>query len=140
MVSTKSLTLLALTGLVSAEYLAVIETNPTFQLGQQCNPQASTYAITDFGDSHAPETGSSCTTKGLVLSTNSKTRLDGCGSEYSGGWKVCLTSYGGNVHNGRGQHQRCDRDDSTIFNCPTGLFCWTNRKRVLKCQGKWYND
>jgi len=119
MVSLKTLALAALatTASVSAEYLAVIETNPTFQLGQQCNPQASTYAITDFGNSHAGETGSSCTTKGTVLSTNSRTQLEGCHGAYSGGWSVCLTSYGGNVHNGRGKHQRCDRDETTIFNC-----------------------
>ncbi|KAK3995752.1 hypothetical protein QBC44DRAFT_366135 [Cladorrhinum sp. PSN332] len=140
------ITVAATFGLVaSAEYLAVIETNPTFLSGgasigaATCYPQKSTYTVVDFGNSHAPGVGSTCTTKGKQLAFNGD-KLEGCPGKWSNGYKVCVTSYGGNVHNGKGYHQRCNKDDTTIFNCPSGAPCWTNRIRKLKCQGVWHKD
>jgi hypothetical protein len=42
-------------------------------------------------------------------------RLEGCNKgDYTGGWPVCLTLYGGNVHNDEGKHQRCEKDDTFV--------------------------
>ncbi|KAK4032385.1 hypothetical protein C8A01DRAFT_20541, partial [Parachaetomium inaequale] len=130
----------------SAELLAVIEKNPTLLSGRECYDQAKSYTIESFGDAHAPSVGASCSVKGTVLAASRKdhgTSLEGCNSgDYSDGWRVCLAPYGGNVHNGKGQHQRCLKEETSIFNCaPVGAgICYTNMIRVLKCPGEWHND
>lgn len=135
---------LGLAAAASAEYLAVIEKNPTFLAGSpfynnaQCQDGHQTYEIHSFGE-HVGQVSSGCSWKGKQISV-SHDGLEGCHGGYKDGWKVCLTSYGGNVHNGKGQHQRCDSDDSTLLNCPNNMPCWTNMIRKLKCGGTWHDD
>ena len=58
--------------------------------------------------------------------------------DYDNGWSVSETADGGNVHNGKGQHQRCAADDFTLELCTP--LCGDYIERALKCDGVWYDD
>jgi hypothetical protein len=133
--------------LASAEYLAVIEATTQVLLGgtgagaARCQDMAKLYTIQAF-DSHPGSVGSGCSWKGRHVATSrgdNGERMEGCHGGYTNGWGVCTTSYGGNVHNGRGRHQRCNHDSSTLLNCPSPI-CYQSRIRRLKCDGVWRDD
>ncbi|KAK1832130.1 hypothetical protein QBC39DRAFT_349466 [Podospora conica] len=66
--------------------------------------------------------------------------LEGCqAGNYNNGYRVCLTSYGANVHNNKGQHQRCNTVDRSIGLCPNG-WCFDKPRLQLQCQGVWHKD
>ncbi|KAK0664610.1 hypothetical protein QBC41DRAFT_340083 [Cercophora samala] len=128
-----------LSSVASAEYVAVIESVSQNHPGGQfaiCQPQAPVYEIHTFS-SHPGPVGSSCSWKGKQVAF-SRNKI-GCRGGYNNGWTVCETSYGANVHNGKGKHQRCDRDNAVLKFCTDGL-CWHKMRRVLKCQGVWHKD
>ncbi|KAK4459839.1 hypothetical protein QBC42DRAFT_334068 [Cladorrhinum samala] len=129
--------ILTLGAAASAQQLAIIETNPTFFSGRDCYDGASTYAIIDFGAQHAPYSASNCTPRGNVLSTAGGLDVSCANGRWSNGWKVCQGFGVVAVHNGRGQYQACVADDTTIFNCPVAISCWTNKVRKWKCTGSW---
>ena len=132
--------------LATAEWLAVIEHASQTQTGApghgQCVDLATVFEIYSFPNGQPPAVGAGCGMPGNFVASSNQNggrQMEGCHGGYSGGWSVCLTSYGGNVHNGRGQHQRCTTDDSLLQGCPTPI-CWTTRRRKLTCQGEWHND
>ncbi|KAK4461772.1 hypothetical protein QBC42DRAFT_297427 [Cladorrhinum samala] len=137
-------TVLASTTVVSAEYLAVIEHQMQSWNGGRnafCQNTAPLFKIESF-TSHPGPVGSGCSWKGKHVATSNKkngSQMEGCKGGYTGGWSVCITSYGANVHNGKGQHQRCNKDDTQLLACPTPI-CWNTSTRKLKCQGVWHKD
>ncbi|KAK0740851.1 hypothetical protein B0T18DRAFT_393593 [Schizothecium vesticola] len=106
---------------VSAEYLAITNTTPSW-IGGCKGP----------GSSIARSNGSN------------GSRLEGCKAGgytngYTNGNRVYTTSYGANVHNNKGQHQRCETDKKQMRFFPVG-YCINTIQRVLKFQGKWHPD
>jgi hypothetical protein len=130
---------------VSAEYLAVVQRITQTSSGSQnaiCHSNAPFYMIYSWNE-QTPSWLGGCKSPGTRIAvSNGKngSQLEGCqAGGYTNGYRVCITSYGANVHNGRGQHQRCNTDSTSIYWCPAGA-CPITEERVLKCQGVWHND
>jgi hypothetical protein len=103
-----------------------------------CSERARFYSIKSYGDSH--QTGTTyCKPRDVEHMAGSATdRGQALFGDYDDGWHVAQTGYGGNVHNGKGQHQRCITDRLTIDLCT--LSCGDYIQRSLKCEGVWHND
>ncbi|KAK0671595.1 hypothetical protein QBC41DRAFT_300533 [Cercophora samala] len=126
----------------SAQLLGVVETVQQSFSGRQCYDGFKFYTVEEFPNGHPDRTvGCSPTWRTLAGARhNAGKQMEGCHGGYTNGYSVCLTSYGGNVHNGRGQHQRCLTDNTTITNCPNAGPCWQTQIRKLRCDGVWHND
>lgn len=124
--------------IVSAEYLAVTKFITQVGGGQNCQDTAPLYQIYSWKDQTPKDIGCKGVGSSIARSNNAKgTKLDGCNDGgYTNGYRVCLTGYGGNVHNNKGQHQRCLTDNTTVQYCPLG-YCISYTKRVLMCDGVW---
>jgi hypothetical protein len=129
---------------VSAEYLALTNTVSQHGGGQlsPCRNNADFYQIYSWSE-QTPSWIGGCKGPGSSIARSNGSngsRLEGCkAGGYTNGYRVCTTSYGANIHNNKGQHQRCETDSKQMGFCPTG-YCINTIKRVLKCQGKWHND
>ncbi|KAK0665646.1 hypothetical protein QBC41DRAFT_358693 [Cercophora samala] len=127
--------------LASAQMLGVIETNPQYFDSRTCYDGAKTHSIVDFGGSHAPSTGSTCTNRGTVLSIQggSSNSLDtSCtAGRWSNGYKFCVIWNTPMVVRPDGRVMSCSADDTMIFNCPSSQPCWVNKMRKYKCSGTW---
>ncbi|KFZ17886.1 hypothetical protein V501_01491 [Pseudogymnoascus sp. VKM F-4519 (FW-2642)] len=124
---TTALTLLATASVTSAEYLAVIRAQSSHANGPYCSAGAHHYTIESF-ESHYSGSGNDCEFDGKHVAYSLQqngAQMEGCHGGYSNGWGVCTTSYGANVHNGQGKHQRCNTDDTLVSNCPVG-YCSRN--------------
>jgi len=120
------------------EFLAVIvlQTKNWSRLGG-CQNNAPYFAIHRF--KQHPTSGKVCGGYMGETIAGSRTRMgqDEVGA-YDHGWSVARTSYGANVHNGKGMHQRCERDDLQIYAC--GFQCYDTLTRTLRCDGVWRFD
>lgn len=130
---------------VSAEYLAVVKDVSQHSGGPNspCRNNADFYQIFSWSVQTPSNLGSRCSNPGSSIASSNGSngsRLEGCQpGGYTNGYRVCITSYGANVHNNRGQHQRCETDNMQISFCPSGN-CIDTKRRVLKCLGEWHND
>ncbi|KAK3312003.1 hypothetical protein B0H66DRAFT_100717 [Apodospora peruviana] len=122
------------------EFLAVTlsenETNPPGE-GNGCVGGESVYIIQTYGTQHQTEEvfclEGKATGKHLAVS-----KTDSMYGAYQGGWHVDKTADGGTVHNGKGQWQKCVKDDFTLFYCH--IPCLTKSSRSLKCDGVWHEE
>ncbi|KAK4446124.1 hypothetical protein QBC34DRAFT_497070 [Podospora aff. communis PSN243] len=112
-----------------------------------CRKLGKHHQVKGFPNGHAPPAGYGSCYKDWVDLASSNVKMgevmDGCHEGgYTNGYRVCITSYGGNVHfNGR--HQRCTSDNTLIRHCdPPGFSrcSFDEYYRVLKCDGKWWPD
>jgi hypothetical protein len=107
--------------------------------GRLCTERAGFHSIKNYGEKHQDYV-TYCNPSGAdthVAGGNTDMGQSLFG-DYTDGWSVSETAYGGNVHNGKGQHQRCAADDFTLELCT--LSCGDYFERVLKCEGVWYDD
>jgi hypothetical protein len=115
---------LALAGCCSAQVLGVYQ-----DLGPRCAwviPSGNfyvTYAIASTSEHLAANVTTREDWMATDIVSDLDTRLeeglkDGCrDGVFTNGYTVCLAPYGGNVHNGKGKHQRCATDDTLIGIC-----------------------
>ncbi|KAK4201955.1 hypothetical protein QBC40DRAFT_252683 [Triangularia verruculosa] len=146
--STLFLSVLGLGAGASAQLLGVVrEVHQKYSGGSSgiCYG-ANLYTIQEFPNGF-PTGSSGCSTHGMKhLATSQRSsgqQLEGCHGGYSNGWSVCVTGYGANVYNGRGQHQRCHTvqpGPRTIVNCPTALYCNSIYHLEMTCDGHWVQD
>jgi hypothetical protein len=114
----------ALAGCCSAEVLGVYQ-----DLGPRCAaviPDGNyyvVYAIASTSEHLAANVTTQEDWSAIDVVSDVDTRLkeglkEGCkDGVFTNGYTVCLTPYGGNVHNGKGKHQRCATDDTLIGIC-----------------------
>ncbi|RDL38013.1 uncharacterized protein BP5553_05446 [Venustampulla echinocandica] len=126
---------------IAADIISAIVTHSQAN-NRGCTDNADYYQIFSSINQIQGRPGCSGIDARLVAASQNKrgSQLEGCNWGYSGHWAVCMTSYGCNVHNGQGQHQRCVPDSTTVMSCPQagGLYgCWTYQERVMKCSGVW---
>jgi hypothetical protein len=117
-------TALALAGLAAAEteFFAVLERKSIFVLPPQqsgsqgaCDTQDNGFEIVSFAE-HAPKTTGNCDVGGKVMGQAKS--LEGCKKgDYSNGFRVCGTK----VHNDKGQHQQCEKDNTAVAKCTCSL-------------------
>jgi hypothetical protein len=120
---------LALAGCCSAQVLGVYQ-----DLGPRCAwviPSGNfyvTYAIASTSEHLAANVTTREDWMAIDIVSDLDTRLeeglkDGCrDGVFTNGYTVCLTPDGGNVHNGKGKHQRCATDDTLIGIRMLGVF------------------
>lgn len=123
---------------VSAEYLAVAKLVTQVGNARSCAEGSPLYQIYSWKDPTPKDIGCKSAGSSIATSNNANgAQLEGCrDGGYTNGYRVCLTSYGGNVHNNKGQHQRCLKDNKTVQFCPAG-YCISYTERVLMCDGVW---
>jgi hypothetical protein len=119
---TVAATALALAGSVAAEteFFAVLQaTKKAMWVPRDhstggvpiCEAQDGGFSIVAFAE-HTPEAKDNCD---LVAHVEAEGKsLEGCTEgAFSNGFRVCGTK----VHNGKGQHQQCEEDDTTVGEC-----------------------
>lgn len=108
-------------------------------VSNRCIARAGFYSIKNYGDKHQTEMTSCNPMDGVIHVAGSDTDMgESLFGDYDNGWSVSATADGGNVHNGKGQHQRCAADDFTLELCTP--LCGDYIERALKCDGVWYDD
>ncbi|KAK4201792.1 hypothetical protein QBC40DRAFT_170770 [Triangularia verruculosa] len=146
MISPLTSLLLAATLIVTTsaqQFVAVIETNPTYFASRECYDAAKYYTIVDFGATPAPATSASCTNRGTLLSSRvglATTMDTSCtDGKWTNGYKVCRVVEGViAIHHPSGKKQICSAEDTMIYNCPDNPpACWTNKVRTFSCVGFW---
>ncbi|KAL1836087.1 hypothetical protein VTJ49DRAFT_5600 [Mycothermus thermophilus] len=111
-----------------------------------CGPVTSGLQIVSFGDTHREPSVECSDADWTVVSRGPRgpdANMDGCKEGvYDGGYRVCITKYGANIHNDKGQHQRCHTDKTNLSACMYKDFyqCMINKIRRLTCDGVWHND
>jgi hypothetical protein len=116
----KPITALIYAGFGAAEFISVYKLDMA-RCYQGSTPPPPRYEI-ESSSKHPPEN----TTYSSLMNAYSRkfmsmperyddAPLEGCNKgDYTGGWRVCLTLYGDNVHNDEGKYQRCEKDDTFV--------------------------
>ncbi|KAK3903177.1 hypothetical protein C8A05DRAFT_14853, partial [Staphylotrichum tortipilum] len=126
----------------SDEYLPVVEVQHLTWLGR-CRDNAPSFRIEVFYGGHVGAVGSNCKPKGHTSrgsNVDLGMNIAGCDGGYTDGWGVCLTEGGARVYEPPRWYQLCEWDDTLLANCPSGLWCWLEVTRKLKCDAIWQKD